>query len=244
MKTIIKLSVLIILTFFLSSNEHIFGQCSHSSLESNSCVEAKSTNPWGVGTTNISSIVGCLGVGEKDYWKIEVGGKYYILEVKGNSQTTQFNYSFKMRIENQRLVVEKRFSWSPAIIFQLYNFNCTKINCSGASGTKLNYRYNHLCFYTPTHGGFGMRTPQLEVSENENTLTLIPNPTSNIANLNFIGIRPQKIAVYNSLGSMVFEILNPEETAQRIDVSRFAPGVYIIQVSDGAMNYTKKLIVN
>lgn len=68
---------------------------------------------------------------------------------------------------------------------------------------------------------------------NNNIIKVYPNPVKDILNV-VLNIPNTKLTIYNSLGSKIAERFAFENIA-KIDVSRYAPGVYILKTGDGSV---------
>ncbi|MEA5099349.1 MAG: T9SS type A sorting domain-containing protein [Bacteroidales bacterium] len=81
-----------------------------------------------------------------------------------------------------------------------------------------------------------------DIIEEDNSITLYPNPTSkevNISSENIIN----SIEVFNSLGQKVFQT-NVKQKGKTLDINSFSKGVYIIGVNTDRGYIRKKLIKN
>ena len=72
------------------------------------------------------------------------------------------------------------------------------------------------------------------ISDNKtSTVKIYPNPVKDILNV-VLNAANTKLTIYNSLGSKISEYFSYENTAG-IDVSQYAPGVYILKTDDGSV---------
>ncbi|MDT8346454.1 MAG: endonuclease [Flavobacteriaceae bacterium] len=85
--------------------------------------------------------------------------------------------------------------------------------------------------WNPTLSNAGFDVPSIK---------FFPNPSKGVFNLSHLE-NLQEIRVYNSLG---LEVLNTTEfTEQRLDLSNFKNGIYIVQMLVGTQKITQKLII-
>jgi dienelactone hydrolase len=76
----------------------------------------------------------------------------------------------------------------------------------------------------------------LGVAENSYEITVFPNPTTNVINLNVEGEVNYKL--YNSIGQLVLENLLNDNNKQ-VDLSNFSEGIYYIRISDKTIKVIK-----
>ena len=82
------------------------------------------------------------------------------------------------------------------------------------------------------------------------TIQIIPNPASNYITVSFVPVKTgnSKIALYSIDGKMVYESENGVYQAgknyiERIDVSKYTSGIYLVQISNADKVLSKKLII-
>lgn len=89
-------------------------------------------------------------------------------------------------------------------------------------------------------------TPLAIETFDSNSLALYPNPTTNSVNIDLINTSEQisKVVFYDILGKTVKTISNVAVENLIVDVSNFAKGVYLVEItSDSNLKLTKKLII-
>jgi len=72
-------------------------------------------------------------------------------------------------------------------------------------------------------------------------LSIMPNPTNGIINLDFADNNIQKLVVYDMSGKMIIEKAEIQQT-QSIDLSSFKNGIYIISIQTDNEVFTSKII--
>ncbi len=84
-----------------------------------------------------------------------------------------------------------------------------------------------------------------DISSNNITTKLYPNPTNNKSKLEVEGLKSEAdIIVYDMVGRVIKSYkINPTNNELEIDVNEFAKGVYNIRIMNDSINQTKKLIV-
>lgn len=84
---------------------------------------------------------------------------------------------------------------------------------------------------------------KLGIESSDEFLSVYPNPTKGLVTINFIkkGFEGNRLVVKNILGEEVINLLNIEENIT-IDLSKFSPGIYFINLTIGTMDYYKKVI--
>ncbi len=75
-------------------------------------------------------------------------------------------------------------------------------------------------------------------------VSIYPNPSSSLINIESNGLELSKVAIFDALGRLVYSIndLNMEGT-QQIDLSGFESGIYFLKGSDGGNYFTEKILV-
>jgi blue copper oxidase len=81
-----------------------------------------------------------------------------------------------------------------------------------------------------------------ELKNNNNSLTLYPNPTSNLVNID--AKEMTSISVFNTLGEIVYAQNKISTNSLQINTSQWSKGIYTVQVNSNNQSITKKLIVN
>lgn len=80
-----------------------------------------------------------------------------------------------------------------------------------------------------------------------NNFSVYPNPSNGIINIintnESIVKSPITISVFNLKGNKIFETINSSSSNFKIDISSFAKGFYIINISDGITKTTNKIII-
>jgi Secretion system C-terminal sorting domain/Ig-like domain CHU_C associated len=81
-------------------------------------------------------------------------------------------------------------------------------------------------------------------SENNNLVEIYPNPSNGVFNLNINEIENVTIEVYNQLGVRVKSLELENDTSNyQLDLSGFAKGIYILNISNENQKLIKKLII-
>jgi len=62
------------------------------------------------------------------------------------------------------------------------------------------------------------------------TITLFPNPTSNLLNLSFQNFRDAEIIIYDRLGIPVFSTTVRNQNSLTLNIASFSPGVYLVKL--------------
>ena len=75
-------------------------------------------------------------------------------------------------------------------------------------------------------------------------VSLFPNPTSNILNIRVDNQQIESVKIYNLLGKEVIQLSAKNETLNKIDISHFTNGIYILQIKTDSNSYTKKVVKN
>jgi myo-inositol-hexaphosphate 3-phosphohydrolase len=77
------------------------------------------------------------------------------------------------------------------------------------------------------------------------TISLFPNPTNNFVTItNNSAEKISKIAIYDVAGKQIYSVTNDSLNAINIDISHFAKGLYLVELSsDNNSKITKKLII-
>lgn len=70
---------------------------------------------------------------------------------------------------------------------------------------------------------------------------LYPNPaTADVVYINTVDNKPKEIKIYDVFGELVHK---DRITTKNLDISKLAPGVYVIQVTENNKSITRKLVV-
>jgi blue copper oxidase len=81
-----------------------------------------------------------------------------------------------------------------------------------------------------------------ELKNNNNSLTIYPNPTSNLVNID--AKEMTSISIFNTLGEIVYTQNKISTNSLQINTSQWSKGIYTVQVNSNNQSITKKLIVN
>ncbi|MCB4807952.1 carbohydrate-binding protein [Tamlana sp. 62-3] len=74
----------------------------------------------------------------------------------------------------------------------------------------------------------------------ENTVTLYPNPTTDL--LNIVNAQNSTVSVFNILGKQVLTPFEVKEQNHQLDVTQLQPGIYFLKIDNGFGAVTKKII--
>ncbi len=77
----------------------------------------------------------------------------------------------------------------------------------------------------------------------ENNISIYPNPSNNIINVNFNTVNNAEIVLYNMVGQQIMKV-NTSVTENKIDVSKYNKGIYFIKVKLNNKIHTKKIVIN
>lgn len=87
----------------------------------------------------------------------------------------------------------------------------------------------------------------LDFSEKSNALTVFPNPTNGIVNLNAVvpAFENSSVQVFDALGKSITPkmICSQANSSFQIDLNSVKPGIYLVQLETGKEILTQKLIV-
>lgn len=73
-------------------------------------------------------------------------------------------------------------------------------------------------------------------------IALFPNPATNLIQINNPKNQPiNQILFFDQLGHLVWQVPNPDKT---IDVSRFSPGIYVVEIVCENTHLRRKLVIN
>jgi len=97
-------------------------------------------------------------------------------------------------------------------------------------------------------GGLGTNCP-IDLSiplniENKKKLSIFPNPSADIININTLDIIPQSIEIKNTIGQTILFLNNIDKEISKINISDFTGGVYFIKVNFGYENIIGFFIKN
>lgn len=97
---------------------------------------------------------------------------------------------------------------------------------------------NHYLNCSPLHSPVNIN----EIIIHESLVSIYPNPTNNIVNINANEIN--SITIYNTLGEIIFSENKINTNELQINTSQWSKGIYSIQVNTKVKLINKKLIVN
>ena len=85
----------------------------------------------------------------------------------------------------------------------------------------------------------------LDISENElNQISVYPNPSSDIFNIDLNNISFYNIRVRDITAKLLFSESNIARASYRLDMSEFSNGVYLLEIESGNKRIVKKIILN
>jgi len=76
------------------------------------------------------------------------------------------------------------------------------------------------------------------------SISIYPNPASNVLNISSPNSLPQSFVIYNSLGQLVANTIVSSDADLSINTSSYSNGVYFVKVSNGSQTKTLKFIKN
>ncbi|WP_317898097.1 serine hydrolase [Aurantibacillus circumpalustris] len=77
-----------------------------------------------------------------------------------------------------------------------------------------------------------------ETSSNQNSISIFPNPANSVINVALPSDESFQIEILNPIGETIFKLVNQN----KIDISNFTNGLYLISVKQGQNIYYKKII--
>lgn len=83
-----------------------------------------------------------------------------------------------------------------------------------------------------------------EMLEEENTMTIFPNPSTGVFSINHLYNKPQSIEIFNLLGEKIYSTTNNSRASIDIDISHSPKGIYFVEMYDGEKIYTEKIVVH
>ena len=101
--------------------------------------------------------------------------------------------------------------------------------------------------YTDVVVDWAPKVTMVEAVENSNLVSVFPNPTGGKLKLDFKNpVYSAKLSVENEAGATVFQksLENGQTGVSDIDLSRFANGLYYINLTTGKQKYVYKVILN
>ncbi len=85
----------------------------------------------------------------------------------------------------------------------------------------------------------------LDISESElNQISIYPNPSSDIFNIDLNNISNYNIRVRDITAKLLFSDSNIARSNYRLDMSKFSNGVYLLEIESGNKRIVKKIILN
>ena len=97
---------------------------------------------------------------------------------------------------------------------------------------------NHYLNCSPLHSPVNIK----EIIVHESLVSIYPNPTNTIVNINANEIN--SVIIYNTLGQVVFTENKFNANELQVNISQWSKGIYSIQVNTKGQLINKKLIVN
>ena len=73
-------------------------------------------------------------------------------------------------------------------------------------------------------------------------VSISPNPTSGKLNINFDGVTPQYLTVFNSIGQVLEVATNLKSTNYALDLSKYQQGIYFIKIQSKEGSAVKKIV--
>ena len=107
------------------------------------------------------------------------------------------------------------------------------------------YIYNSILFFSNFVSSSGYELWSLSLNPNSITesmnaeITIYPNPTNGIININWQGSKNATLQVLSLFGT---EILN-KTISNEIDISNFPKGIYFVRINDGVKVYSSKVVL-
>jgi hypothetical protein len=127
-------------------------------------------------------------------------------------------------------------------IVSLLDFDCSNIGENTIDVTVIDFSGNELtksAIITVNDNG-NCSTSTGELIENENVI-IYPNPTNGIMNLSFSDTKTYQVKIYDLLGKTLL-IRDDIAGDERIDISEYEDGIYIIRIQNGDKIVTSKII--
>lgn len=116
---------------------------------------------------------------------------------------------------------------------------------NGLSATNITRIFGSNGFQARSTSQLFESEPEIDVNPNSNKVTIYPNPSNGIFNVDLIQMENAcSLVVYNLLGSIVLEKrLNPKETTE-FDISHLSSGFYTARIIGENIDENFKLIKN
>lgn len=88
----------------------------------------------------------------------------------------------------------------------------------------------------------GSTTDKTQTGLLKSALAVYPSPASGTCEIRYARHKDAEITVHNLMGQVVLEATIPADESQRLDISRLAPGSYLVRVKDNPY-VTERLVV-
>lgn len=159
---------------------------------------------------------------------IHVGGDVIVYNNTGNCDNGVY---FRMTnfFQNNLLECDNRTVLHP---------NNTDVNNPLVPFTSAQMTLNCNCSNFP-----GCLTVDASNLENGINYKIYPNPTSSILNIELVDNDASQIILYNAIGMEILNIKNNEPRIQ-IDLSKFAVGIYFVNINSGGKTIVRKILIN
>lgn len=83
-----------------------------------------------------------------------------------------------------------------------------------------------------------------EFTAHDDAMIISPNPTNGNFTVSVRNNDKKKVEIFNLYGEIVIDEIEFIETSMEINLSKHAPGVYFVKVSDGIISVCKKVIIS
>ncbi|PWG04603.1 hypothetical protein DIS07_11705 [Polaribacter aquimarinus] len=150
------------------------------------------------------------------------------------------NYNYELWISDGTDVGTKLFQ----------DINPSTVQYSGGSNPSSYFTHNNVLYFSATNGTSGYELWKLEQTalsvKNETRsqlaeLSIYPNPTSDILNIQVENQQIESVKVYSLFGKEVMHI-SDNTGVEKVDISNLSSGVYLLKLKTEVGFFTKKII--
>ncbi len=160
---------------------------------------------------------------------------------------TILNWSTSSEINNDYFTIEKSedaLNWEEIAFISGAGNNSSILNYSWTdenNTSKISYYRLKQTDFDGKHEYFDMISASCK---NENNLNIYPNPFNKTLRINLAEIvsYPFEIAIYSSMGQLVYQKTISEPQSELIIESDFKPGSYFLNVKSSTINFNKKIM--
>lgn len=209
----------------------------------NSCGAAMSGTTWPV-NANGNSIVGCVEPFDRDFYQLSVAGKTFYVQVRGAPFNTEFgDYLLEMTLVNGDILDLTVAPWTlngqgANTKIKVYNSDCVSIAGNGVTGQNTTHITVDLNVWKTS--------PYFEAANVlEYGANIYPNPANDFFTISFNEIQENTRAMlYDVSGKMITEIVLTNANQQRVDVSNYPPGLYMVEIQSANGIVIQKVLID